>query len=120
MSMGLIRQIMQGKGKKLPKSDRQHMGERRIVGIIARRPKGLADGEYNPLRLAFVVSHYRKDRRHGPTQTTIRGQYCTDLHNLYFKNWDNVEQWNAPDTKGAKRNGRRTAKQAAAKTTPAP
>ena len=59
----------------------------KLVGIIAVKPKGLGDNEYNPLVLAFTVNPYRKDLRKEEPPKPPFTNYSRSLLKSMFKNW---------------------------------
>lgn len=64
----------------------------RAVGVIAVKPKGLKDNEYNPLVMYFTVNRYRprKDLNTVIDQTNKKKDltgYAADLFDSCFKNW---------------------------------
>ena len=64
----------------------------RIVDVIARKPKGLKDGEFNPLVIFWTVSPYRKDlndviEQREKIKKAQLPKYEADLFRHCFKNW---------------------------------
>lgn len=62
----------------------------RIVGVIARQPKGYKPGDFNPLVIYFTVDNFRKDLDIVIDQQNKKPQlpkYSQSLFDSCFKNW---------------------------------
>ena len=78
---------------------------KRIVGVIAVRPKGLSMDAYNPLVLFWTINPYRKDLEEVIAQSERNGQpksYANSLVNSMFKNWGTEDEPTGAKTKSKK------------------
>lgn len=86
----MIKRTHTPKGQKTTRAESNKRPTGRLVGIIAVRPKGLAEGEYNPLVLCWTVNPYRKDYNEVVEQQQKKPQlpkYSSDLFYSMFKKW---------------------------------